>query len=110
MMSELRKVFITSLVNEEGKLCDETGIQVGDLVKFLYSSSTGVVVEIIDKKTAVVLWSDFRNPFLDTFGVPRDRINYSQLAKQMFPVQPMPLPNGLVFYLDEAEKRAQGDE
>ena len=55
-----------------------------------------------------VLWGDFYNPFLDTLGRPGGRINYNQVAKNLFPVEPLP-QGAIPYYLDEMVK-VEGEE
>jgi hypothetical protein len=43
-MSEINTVFISSLLTLDGKLLDEVDWKIGDMVRFLYSSSTGTIV------------------------------------------------------------------
>ena len=110
-MSELRDMHVTTLLTPDGKLKDEDTVGVGDMVRYLYapSTSSGVIVEIIDEITVKVLWSQFSNPW-DGVIRPLGGVPYAQVAKQMFSVQPMPLPSALVFYLDECEKRLNEEE
>ena len=107
-MSEINTVFIYSLLTLDGELLDEVDWKIGDMVRFIYSSSTGTIVEKICNKSVRVLWNDFYNPFLDTLGRPGGRINYNQVAKSLFPVEP--LPQGTIqLYLDEMLK-VEGEE
>ena len=110
IMSEINTVFISSLLTLDGKLLDEVDWKIGDMVRFLYSSSTGTIVRKTSNNQQVeVLWNDFYNPFLDTLGRPGGRINYNQVAKSLFPVEPLP-QGAIPFYLDMVEKRMKGDE
>jgi hypothetical protein len=108
-MSEINTVFISSLLTLDGKLLDEVDWKIGDMVRFLYSSSTGTIVEKICNKSVRVLWGDFYNPFRDTLGRPGGMINYDQVARNLFTVEPLP-QGALPFYLDMVEKRMKGDE
>ena len=108
-MSEINTVFISSLLTLDGKLLDEVDWKIGDMVRFLYSSSTGTIVEKICNKSVRVLWGDFYNPFLDTLGRPGGRINYDQVARNLFTVEPLP-QGAIPYYLDMVEKRMKGDE
>jgi len=107
-MSEINTVFIYSLLTLDGKLLDEVDWKIGDMVRFIYSSSTGTIVEKICNKSVRVLWNDFYNPFLDTLGRPGGRINYNQVAKSLFPVEPLP-QGAIQLYLDEMLK-VEGEE
>jgi hypothetical protein len=107
-MSEINVVFITSLVTLDGKLLDEVDWKLGDMVKFLYFNSTGTIVEKISDNQVRVLWGDFYNPFRDTLGRPGGMINYNQVAKSLFPVEPLP-QGAIPFYLDEMVK-VEGEE
>lgn len=107
-MSEIRIVFISSLLTLDGELLDEVDWKIGDMVRFIYSSSTGTIVEKICNKSVRVLWNDFYNPFLDTLGRPGGRINYNQVAKSLFPVEPLP-QGAIQLYLDEMLK-VEGEE
>ena len=108
-MSEINTVFISSLLTLDGKPLDEVDWKLGDMVKFLYSSSTGTIVRKISDNQVEVLWGDFYNPFLDTLGRPGGRINYNQVARNLFTVEPPP-QGAIPFYLDMVEKRMKGDE
>ena len=108
-MSEIRIVFISSLLTLDGKPLDEVDWKLGDMVRFLYSSSTGTIVRKISDNQVEVLWGDFYNPFLDTLGRLGGRINYNQVARNLFTVEPLP-QGALPFYLDMVEKRMKGDE
>lgn len=107
-MSEINTVFIYSLLTLDGELLDEVDWKIGDMVRFIYSSSTGTIVEKICNKSVRVLWNDFYNPFLDTLGRPGGRINYNQVAKSLFPVEPLP-QGAIQLYLDEMLK-VEGEE
>jgi hypothetical protein len=107
-MSEIHTVFISSLLTLDGELLDEVDWKLGDMVRFLYSSSTGTIVEKISDNQARVLWNDFWNPFLDTLGRPGGRINYNKVSKSLFPVEP--LPQGTIpYYINEMVK-VEGEE
>ena len=108
-MSEINIVFISSLLNLDGESLYHVDWKIGDMVRFLYSSSTGTIVEKICNKSVRVLWGDFYNPFLDTLGRPGGRINYDQVARNLFTVEPLP-QGAIPFYLDMVEKRMKGDE
>ena len=108
-MSEINTVFISSLLTLDGESLYHVDWKLGDMVKSLYSSSTGTIVEKICNKSVRVLWNDFYNPFLDTLGRPGGRINYNQVARNLFTVEPPP-QGALPFYLDMVEKRMKGDE
>ena len=107
-MSEINTVFISSLVTLDGKLLDEVDLKLGDMVRFLYSSSTGTIVEKISDNQVRVLWNDFYNPFLDTLGRPGGRINYNQVAKSLFPVELLP-QGAIQLYLDEMLKEKKSE-
>ena len=107
-MSEINTVFISSLLTLDGKLLDEVDWKIGDMVRFIYSSSTGTIVEKICNKSVRVLWNDFYNPFLDTLGRPGGRINYNKVSKSLFPVEPLP-QGAIPYYLDEMVK-VEGEE
>ena len=107
-MSEIHIVFISSLLTLDGELLDEVDWKLGDMVKLLYSSSTGTIVEKISDNQVRVLWNDFYNPFLDTLGRPGGMINYNQVAKSLFPVEPLP-QGAIQLYLDEMLK-VEGEE
>ena len=108
-MSEINTVFISSLLTLDGKLLDEVDWKIGDMVRFLYSSSTGTIVRKTSNNQVEVLWNDFYNPFHDTLGRPGGRINYNQVARNLFTVEPLP-QGAIPFYLDMVEKRLKGDE
>jgi len=107
-MSEINTVFISSLLTLDGELLDEVDWKLGDMVKFLYSSSTGTIVEKISDNQARVLWNDFWNPLLDTLGRPGGRINYNQVAKSLFPVELLP-QGAIQLYLDEMLKEKKSE-
>ena len=99
-MSEINIVFISSLLTLDGESLYHVDWKLGDMVKSLYSSSTGTIVEKICNKSVRVLWNDFYNPFLDTLGRPGGMINYNQV----------PLPQGtILFYLNEMVE-VEGEE
>ncbi len=101
-MSEIRKMLVSALLTSDGKFIDNLeNIKVGDLVRWLYSSSLGTVVEIIDKNNVRVLFGEFSNPFDGILGAPR--IPYNNIARTMFPVQQMPR-GALEFYLEKARE------
>ena len=107
-MSEINIVFISSLLNLDGESLYHVDWKIGDMVRFIYSSSTGTIVEKICNKSVRVLWNDFYNPFLDTLGRPGGMINYNQVAKSLFPVEPLP-QGAIQLYLDEMLK-VEGEE
>jgi len=107
-MSEINTVFISSLLTLDGKLLDEVDWKIGDMVKFLYSSSTGTIVRKTSDNQVDVLWGDFYNPFRDTLGRPGGRINYNQVAKSLFPVEPLP-QGAIPYYINEMVK-VEGEE
>jgi len=107
-MSEINIVFISSLLNLDGESLYHVDWKLGDMVRSLYSSSTGTIVEKICDKSVRVLWNDFYNPFLDTLGRPGGMINYNQVAKSLFPVEPLP-QGAIPFYLNEMVK-VEGEE
>jgi hypothetical protein len=107
-MSEINIVFISSLLNLDGESLYHVDWKLGDMVKSLYSSSTGTIVEKICNKSVRVLWNDFYNPFLDTLGRPGGMINYNQVAKSLFPVEPLP-QGAILFYLNEMVE-VEGEE
>ncbi len=97
-MSEIRDMPVSALLTSDGKFIQGESIKVGDLVRWLYSSSLGTVVEIIDKNNVRVLFGEFSNPFDGILGAPR--IPYNNIARTMFPVQQMPR-GALDFYLEK---------
>lgn len=103
-MSEIRNMLVSALLTSDGKFIDVVeNIKVGDLVRWLYSSSLGTVVEIIDKNNVRVLFGEFSNPFDGILGATRPRIPYDKIAQTMFPVQQMPR-GALDFYLEKARE------
>ena len=63
-MSELKNMYVNTLLNLERRLLDETDWNVGEMVSWLYNPRcTGVIVEKIDETRCVVLFSEFKNPF-----------------------------------------------
>jgi hypothetical protein len=107
-MSEINIVFISSLLNLDGESLYHVDWKLGDMVRSLYSSSTGTIVEKICDKSVRVLWNDFYNPFLDTLGRPGGMINYNQVARNLFTVEPLP-QGAILFYLNEMVK-VEGEE
>ena len=102
-MSEIRDMLVSALLTSDGKLIQGGSIKVGDLVRWLYSSSLGTVVEIIDKNNVRVLFGEFSNPFDGILGATRPRIPYDKIAQTMFPVQEMP-SGALEFYLEKVHE------
>ena len=107
-MSEINIVFISSLLNLDGESLYHVDWKLGDMVRSLYSSSTGTIVRKTSDNQVEVLWGDFYNPFLDTLGRPGGMINYNQVAKSLFPVEPLP-QGAIPFYLNEMVK-VEGEE
>jgi hypothetical protein len=94
-------MYTCSLLSHDGKLLDESEYKPGDMVSFLYSGAVGLIVEKITDNQVTVLWSeDIR---LNTFMQAGRRINYSQVARSMFPVDPLP-QGAIECYLNEAVK------
>lgn len=90
-----------SLVTFEGKFCCDP--RPGDMVRFyLDSRSSGIIVQKISEYQVEVLWSNIPNNPFASFRAQ----NYTQIAKQLFTVEPMP-PGALPYYLDEVEKRVK---
>ena len=106
-MSEIHTVFISSLLTLDGELLDEVDWKLGDMVRFLYSSSIGTIVEKISDNQVRVLWNDFYNPFR-TLGRPGGRINYNKVSKSLFPVELLP-QGAIPYYINEMVK-VEGEE
>lgn len=105
-MNEIRTVYTSSLLTLDGKFLDESEWKPGDMVKFLYSDSIGIIIEKIENNQVNVLWSNFHNPFYNTFGRPGGMINYAQVARKMFTVQSLP-QGAIPFYLDETTRKGE---
>jgi hypothetical protein len=102
-MSETRIMYISTLCSPNGGFLNLTECKPGDMVcYYMAPKSLGVIVEIINDEECKVLWSHFSNPWENV--IRPGGSNYSQIAQQIFQVQPMP-PGALPFYLDMVEKR-----
>lgn len=105
-MSQIREHLNNTLLPLEGDYLAVINPQPGDMVRyFMAPNSIGVVVEKIDKNGVKVLWNDFHDNFESTFRNP-DSLNYTQLAKDIFPVQTMP-QGAIPFYLDNMIKKEE---
>lgn len=103
-MSQIRIMNTSTLVTLEGKFCSDP--QPGDMIRYYMApKSLGTVVEKIDKNEVKVLWNDFHDNFESTFRNP-DSLNYTQLAKDIFPVQTMS-QGAIPFYLDNMIKKEE---
>jgi len=96
-------MYTCSLLSHDGKLLDESEYRPGDMVSFLYSGAVGLIVEKITDNQVAVLWSDLPDIRLNTFMEAGRRINYSQVARSMFPVDPLP-QGAIECYLNETVK------
>jgi len=104
-MNKIREHFNNTLLPLESDI-QVTDPQPGDLVRNLWNKGDiGVVVEKIDENGVKVLWGEFHDPYSGFIGSPKR--NFTQIAKEMFPVQTMHLPQGLIFYLDEMFKKEE---
>jgi hypothetical protein len=95
-------MYTRSLLSHDGKLLDETEYKPGDMVSFLCSGAVGPIVEKITDNQVAVLWSDLPDIRLYIYEAGR-RINYSQVARSMFPVDPLP-QGAIECYLNETVK------
>ncbi len=67
-MSETKTMFTATLLTLNGDPLNDVECKPGDMVRFMFSSSTGTIVRKISDNQVVVLWGDFCNPLLDTLG------------------------------------------
>jgi len=83
----------------------EGGIDIlkpGDQVKHIKDGGQGIVIAVNDEQLTI-LWSvePYSQDIFSNFVFPiMRRVNYPALAQQMVTVQPMKLPQGLIFHMD----------
>lgn len=98
-MSQVKVHNIRSLTRERRLIENIEDLPLGTEVGFYMDPhSYGIVVEKLNNDEVQVLWAKLSNPF-EAFVRPLTR-NYTQIAQQMFTVQPMPQSTALPFYLD----------
>lgn len=102
-MKTLDTYTLSELVPLQGRKIKPGVLVAWQKIKGANRSGQGIVVALVDGR-ATVLWSslpvDPLAKFANMIQPISRRMNYGLIAQQIVSIQPMPIPNGLIFYED----------